>query len=170
MSESERTRLERLSRSQVAPAAQVIRARALLAVSGGLSFKQAAQQVGHASGDTVASWVGRFNNEGLDAVIPRHGGGPKRRYTNEDRAKIVEIAKLTPTVAKDGVRNWTLDTLRKSLDQRGLPVPSKYTLWRILRDAGFDWQEKPKPSRAQKSAYLSHSNSYGTKKTVPLAD
>src|ERR687894_271817 len=51
---AERSSLARLSRSQGAPAAQVARARALLAVAEGRSYTAAARLVGRATGDTVA--------------------------------------------------------------------------------------------------------------------
>ena len=48
LSDAERTSLLRLSRSQSAPAAQVARARALLAVAEGQSYTMAAERVGRA--------------------------------------------------------------------------------------------------------------------------
>src|SRR4051812_4522494 len=80
LSDAERRALARLSRSQSAPAAQVARARALLAVAEGQSYTRAAQLVGRHTGDTVARWVAGFNRAGLAAVVPHHGGGrPVRR-------------------------------------------------------------------------------------------
>ena len=55
LSEAERTSLSRLSRSQSAPAAQVARARALLAVAMGQSYTASAQLVGRDVGDTEGS-------------------------------------------------------------------------------------------------------------------
>ena len=60
LTDEERTALSRLSRSPSAPAAQVARATALLAVAEGQSYTVAAQRVGRRHGDTVAAWVGRF--------------------------------------------------------------------------------------------------------------
>src|SRR4051812_2186147 len=80
LSDEERMTLSRLSRLRRAPAAQVARATALLAVAEGQSYTAAAKQVGRRNGDTVALWVARFNREGLAAVVPRHGGGPPVRY------------------------------------------------------------------------------------------
>ena len=57
LSGAERTFLLRLSRSQGAPAAQVARARALLAVADGQSYTTAATLVGRRTGDTVARWA-----------------------------------------------------------------------------------------------------------------
>src|SRR5215211_1633558 len=64
LSDAERSALARLSRSQSAPAAQVARARALLAVAEGQSYTRAAQLVGRHTGDTVARWVAGFNRAG----------------------------------------------------------------------------------------------------------
>jgi len=70
LSEAERTSLARLSRSQSVPAAQVARARALLAVAGGQSYTEAACLVGRDNGDTIARWVAGFNRDGLGPVSP----------------------------------------------------------------------------------------------------
>ena len=69
--DTERVSLVRLSRSASAPAAQVARARALLAVAEGLSYTAATQLVGRRTGDTVARWVAGSNTAGLAAVVPR---------------------------------------------------------------------------------------------------
>ena len=82
LSEAERTALSRLSRSRSAPAAQVARARALLAVAEGQSYTRAARLVGRHTGDTVARWVAGFNRDGLAAVVPpvwRRSSDPLRR-------------------------------------------------------------------------------------------
>src|SRR5829696_8448955 len=71
----ERVALTRLSRSPSAPAAQVERARALLAIAEGASYTAAAHQVGRRHAETISAWVRRFNRDGLAAVRPGHGGG-----------------------------------------------------------------------------------------------
>src|SRR5438132_107664 len=67
----ERRALEQLARSHSAPALSVARARALLAVSQGSSYTEAAQLVGRAVGDSIAQWVTLFNQVGLAAVERR---------------------------------------------------------------------------------------------------
>jgi transposase-like protein len=69
----ERQQLTRLSRSLSAPAAQVERARALLAIADGASYTVAAHQVGRRHTETISAWVSRFNRDGLAAVRPGHG-------------------------------------------------------------------------------------------------
>ena len=75
LTDDESTALAQLSRSQAAPAAQVARARILLAVAGGDDYQQAARVAGRRSGDAVSHLVARFNAEGTAALVPRHGGG-----------------------------------------------------------------------------------------------
>src|SRR4051794_16969301 len=69
----ERKQLTRLSRSLSAPAAQVERSRALLAIADGASYTAAAHQVGRRHTETISAWVSRFNREGLAAVRPAMG-------------------------------------------------------------------------------------------------
>src|SRR3569832_2048930 len=115
LSEAERISLSRLSRSQIAPAAQVARARALLAVAEGQSYTAAAQLVGRATGDTVARWVAGFNRAGLAAVVPRHGGGHPIRYGEAEQRRILAEVGRAPGRARDGTATWSLATLRDAL-------------------------------------------------------
>ena len=94
LQDAERASLVRLSRLASAPAAQVARARALLAVAEGVSYTAAAQLVGRHTGDTVARWVAGFNHAGLAAVVPGHGGGHLVRYgAVEQRRILAEVAR-----------------------------------------------------------------------------
>jgi transposase len=143
LSEAERTSLSRLSRSQSAPAAQVARARALLAVAGGQSYTTAAELVGRATGDTVARWVAGFNRDGLTAVVPRHGGGHRVRYGEAAQQRILAEVARAPERARDGTATWSLTTLRDALRRAdgGLPGISTYTIGRTLHAARYSWQK-----------------------------
>ena len=142
LSEAERTSLSRLSRSQSAPAAQVARARALLAVAEGQSYTMAARLAGREVGDTVARWVAGFNRDGLTAVVPRHGGGHRVRYGEAAQRRILAELARPPERARDGTATWSLTTLRAALRRAedGLPGISTYTIGRTLHDAGYGWQ------------------------------
>ena len=142
LGDAERTSLSRLSRSQSAPAAQVARARALLAVAEGQSYTRAARLVGRATGDTVARWVAGFNRDGLAALVPRHGGGHRIRYGEVEQRRILAEVARPPERARDGTATWSLTTLRDALRRAedGLPGISTYTIGRTLHDAGYGWQ------------------------------
>jgi transposase len=140
---AERKELARLSRSPSAPAAQVERARALLAIAEGASYTAAAHQVGRRHNETISAWVSRFNHEGLAAVRPGHGGGARTRYGADAQQRIVAEWARTPQRAQDGTATWSLSLLQRALRQApdGLPQVSTYTIWRTLHEAGLSWQK-----------------------------
>src|SRR5215213_9514921 len=98
----ERIALTRLSRSPSAPAAQVERARALVAIADGASYTAAAHQIGRRHNETISAWVSRFNRDGLAAVRPGHGGGPRIRYGADAQQRILAEWARTPRREQDG--------------------------------------------------------------------
>jgi transposase len=142
LSAEERAELERLGRSGREPAAVVAHAKAVLAVANGAPYTEAATLAGRRAGDAVAHLVARFNRDGLEALYPRHGGGPAVRYTSVERERILAEARRTPEQEVDQTAIWSLTTLRRALRRApdGLPRVSTYTIWCVLRDAGWSWQ------------------------------
>jgi len=142
LSTEEREVLERISRAQSDPASHVARAKALLAVADGVSYTQAARAAGRRAGDAISHLVSRFNGEGLAAVEPRHGGGPPIEYGLEEQKRILAEFERQPDREQDGTATWSLNTLQRALRTAtdGLPMVSTYTIWRVLRDAGWTWQ------------------------------
>ncbi len=142
LTDDERVKLEQVGRSTSAPAAVVTRARALLAVAEGCSYTEAARRVGRRSGDAVGALVARFNREGLAAVEPRHGGGPRVEYGAAERERILAEVGRTPDRARDKTATWSLTTLQRALRRAedGLPAVSTYTIWCVLHEADLSWQ------------------------------
>jgi len=141
--DEEWTVLTQISRAQSEPASHVARAKALLAVASGQSYTAAARAAGRKSGDAVSQLVSRFNREGLAAIEPRHGGGPETVYGVEERKRILAEFERQPDREKDGTATWSLSTLQRALREApdGLPDVSTYTIWSVLRDAGWTWQK-----------------------------
>jgi transposase len=137
-----RRELTRLSRSRTAPAVRVARAVILLAVADGADYQQAARAAGRKSGDAVSHLVAQFNREGLAALDPHHGGGHKPTYDTAATDRIRREAARTPTPEADGTATWSLTTLRRVLRAApdGLPKVSTFTIWRVLREAGYTFQ------------------------------
>lgn len=134
--------LEQIGRSHSDPASQVARAKILLAVAGGASFTAAAQAVGRRSNDAVAQIVARFNQEGIEAIVPRHAGGQPPTYTAVERQRILDEARRQPDRQTDGTATWSLMTLRQALrgGPDGLPHVSTATIRAVLCEAGWTWQ------------------------------
>src|SRR3954462_11664865 len=139
----ERQELTRLSRSLSAPAAQVERSRALLAIADGASYTAAAHQVGRRHNETISAWVSRFNRDGLAAVRPGHGGGPRIRYGADAQQRILAEWARTPQREQDGTATWSLSLLQRALRQAddGLPRGRTFTIWRTLHAGGLSWQK-----------------------------
>ena len=142
LGEDERSVLEHLSRSRREPAAVVARAKAVLAVAAGESYTEAARAAGRRSGDAVGRLVARFNREGMEALVPGHGGGQPARYTSAERERILSEARREPDRDEEGTATWSLATLQQALRRAadGLPQVSTYTIWCVLHDAGWSWQ------------------------------
>jgi transposase len=142
LSTDERSVLGHLSRSSREPAVEVARAKAVLAVAEGASYTEAARAAGRRSGDAVGQLVARFNQEGVAALAPRHGGGQPAHYTSTERERILAEAQRPPEHEPDGTATWSLVTLQRALRRApdGLPQVSTYTIWCVLHDAGWNWQ------------------------------
>lgn len=142
LTEEERGWLERISRSQVEPASHVARAKQILAVADGDNYSEAAQKSGRTCGDAVSHLVSRFNQEGMHAILLRHGGGPAIQYGLAERERILKEARRKPTPEVDGTANWSLSLLCQALRKApdGLPEISEDTIRTVLLEAGFSWQ------------------------------
>jgi transposase len=142
LAEEERSQLERISRSAVDTADRVAKAKALLAVSRGARFTEAAGVAGRRSGDAVAHLVSRFNREGMAALDRRHGGGQPKRYSQAEEERVLAEVRRQPDREADGTATWSLNTLQWALRRApdGLPGISTYVIWCVLHDAGYSWQ------------------------------
>ena len=142
LTDEEREVLQQIARARSEPASHVARAKMLLAVAGGKTYQAAAEAAGRKSNDSVSQLVSRFNQEGLAALVPRHGGGPVIEYGPAERERILTEARRTPDRERDGTATWSLNTLQRALRQAsdGLPKVSTYTIWQVLHEAGFSWQ------------------------------
>jgi transposase len=162
LTEEERRVLEQVSRARSEPAGHVARAKALLAVADGHSYTTAAKLAGRRSGDAVSELVSRFNVEGLAALQARHGGGPSISYGTVERERILAEVRRIPDRERDGTATWSLSTLQRALREAedGLPQISTYTIWLVLREAGWSWQrdaswcETGKVKRKRKSGVV----------------
>ena len=134
--------LTKLTRAPSATVAQAARATILLAVAAGASYQRAAYAAGRRSAHAVAALVTRFNQVGLAALDPPHGGGPAPLYTVADYDRILAEAQRPPDRERDGTATWSLSTLQRALRRApdGLPQVSRSTIWAVLRDAGWRWQ------------------------------
>lgn len=143
LTDEEREVLEQISHSYSEPASHVARSKIILAVTDGKTYAQAAQAAGRKSRQAVSELVSRFNQEGIAAIEPRHGGGPASTYGAAERERILTEMRRSPDPEQDGTQTWSLTTLQRALRQAadGLPKVSTHTVWIVLREAGWSWQK-----------------------------
>jgi hypothetical protein len=142
LTDDERHWLMRVARSQAEPAAHVARAKALLAVADGESYTDAAKAAGR-----------RFRGSSLSSGFALQPGGacsPRasaRRWSSShlrgcaERGRILSEARRSPARDENGTATWSLTTLRRALREApdGLPEVSTHTIWKTLKEAGFEW-------------------------------
>lgn len=143
LTEEERTWLEWISRSHSEPAIHVVHAKQVLAVADGHSYTEAARHSGRKNGDAIAKLVSRFNQEGLKAIEPRHGGGADAKYGVAERERILQEFRRKPEPAKDATATWSLKTLCEALRKApdGLADVSEDTIRTVLLENGYSWQQ-----------------------------
>src|SRR5215212_9760569 len=104
---------------------------------------RALTEPGRRHNETISAWVSRFNRDGLAAVRPGHGGGPRTRYGADEQQRILAEWARTPQRDQDGTATWSLSLLQRALRQApdGLPRVSTFTIWRTLHAGGLSWQK-----------------------------
>src|SRR5260221_12989762 len=130
LSDDERAVLVHLSRSAREPAAVVARAKAVVAVADGANYTAAAHAAGRRSGDAVGRLVARFNQAGLEGLVPGHGGGQPARYTSAERERMLAEARPPPEQERGGTATRPLAPFKRAvappparLPQSGTPPP-----------------------------------------------
>lgn len=143
LTNEERDILEQISHSYSEPASHVARSKIILAVADGKTYAGAAQGAGRRARQAVSELVSRFNQAGIAAIEPRHGGGPTSTYGAAERERILTEMRRSPDPEQDGTQTWSLTTLQRALRQApdGLPKVSTYTIWLVLHEAGWSWQK-----------------------------
>lgn len=125
MDAEQRDELESWAQSRTLPAGEVFRARLILALADGMSYREIERQLG-ASAPTVSKWKSRFAQKGMEGLQGRHQGSKPRRATPGVQARVIRRAQQQPS---DGSTHWSCRKLSQALGV------SKSTVQRILVQA-----------------------------------
>lgn len=86
----------------------------------------------------VRKWIHRFNEGGLEGILPRHSPGRPRVFDEQQRRAIVEMASTDPQALGLRFSAWSLQRLRLKLIERGIvPEISAETIRQELLHAGM---------------------------------
>ncbi len=120
------------------PYSQDLRERAVAAVAGGMSRREAARLL-HLGVSTVINWVRRDRETGSSAAKPM-GGDRRSRLTGEWRAWLLARVAAVPDL--------TLEELRQELRQRGISV-GYGTMWRFFEREDVTFKKNRARRRAR---------------------
>src|SRR5207253_4423611 len=121
----EEEELERWAQSRTLPAGDVFRARLILVLGAGKSYRDIENSM-HSSAATIARWRRRFEQDRLAGLEGRHKGSRPRMATAAVQARVVRRVQQKPN---DGSTHWSC---RKLAGELGV---SKSTVQRILTQA-----------------------------------
>ena len=125
LSDEQRDELQAWAQSRSLPAGYVFRARLILALADGLSYREIERKLG-ASAPTVSKWKGRFEKEGIEGLQGQHQGSKPRCATPAVQSRVIRRAQQKPS---DGSTHWSC---RRLAEELGV---SKSTVQRILAQA-----------------------------------
>src|ERR1700674_3000061 len=121
----QREDLQRWAHSRTLPAGDVFRARLILALADGTTYREIARSL-KTSLPTIARWKMRFERDGLAGLEGRHLGSQPRAATPKVQARVIRRVQQKPG---DGSTHWSCRKLASELEL------SKSTVQRILAQA-----------------------------------
>jgi transposase len=135
----ERSAIETLARSRMAPARRVERARVVWHASRGETPPAIAAVLGVAA-ETVRRRICRFNAEGLAALDDHPRSGRPTTYSAEEVATVIATALTSPRRLGLPFAAWTLDRLAAYLREHKGIAMRRSRIGEILLAEGLRWR------------------------------
>ena len=89
----------------------------------------------------LRKWIHRFNERGCDGLRTVHSGGPRRRFSSQQKTEIIRLAQARPRDIGLYFTRWTLHKLAQQATKRGIVDRISHECVRqILREARFDYR------------------------------
>jgi transposase len=87
----------------------------------------------------LRKWIHRFNQQGCDGLRTVHAGGPRLRFSRQQRLEIVRLAQARPRELGLNFTRWTLHRLAQQAAHRGIVDRISHECVRqILKEAERD--------------------------------
>jgi transposase len=156
LTEKERETLEKLIKSQTAPAIEVERAKTIWLIQRGERVVSISQKFDRTPA-SIYQRLKRFNELGLNSLVDQARSGRPATYTEQERGQMIAAARTHPQKAGRPYSHWTLSRLVEYVNQElGIPI-SRAQLARVLEDEGLRWYqeqtyftERPDPQFVEK--------------------
>jgi len=90
----------------------------------------------------IRELIRTFNEKGLDAMRPKKPGKPNPKFTEEEKASIVEFAQIPPRVLGYPFNSWSLSKLKAAIEERKVigKTISDESIRLILEEYGISYQ------------------------------
>lgn len=109
----------------------------------------------------VRKWIRRFNQEGIDSLLPRYSPGRPLEISPKGRSKIIKLLKTKPATLGLSLSSWSLRDLAKVIQERKIvETISHVHLGRIIKAEGYSykrskrWITSPDPEYELKKTLL----------------
>ena len=126
ITDEQRSELSKWAASRTLPAGDVFRARLILALAEGVSYRQIMATL-QTTAPTISRWKQRFEHKGIDGLDPLHKGSQPRVA---DAAVQARIARKTQQKPSDGSTHWSC---RKMAAALGLSKSTVQRVWAQMR-------------------------------------
>ena len=126
ITDEQRSELSKWAQSRTLPAGDVFRARLILALAEGESYRRIKATL-QTTAPTISRWKQRFEQDGIDGLVPRHKGSQPRVA---DAAVQARIARKTQQKPADGSTHWSC---RKMAAALGLSKSTVQRVWAQMR-------------------------------------
>jgi transposase len=144
----ERKELERRARSRSLAAESVRRARVILMLATGSSYKEICQRLGCAV-HYISRLKKRYEEEGLGGLDPRFPEAGRGRRTAQTEARILEWTRREPT---DGSTHWSSYRLAKEVGVSQSTVSRVWRKFGLPADGSRRYVAREDPEFAEKAA------------------
>src|SRR6202790_1867520 len=124
--DEQRSELSKWAASRTLPAGDVFRARLILALAEGVSYRQIMATL-QTTAPTISRWKQRFEQDGIDGLVARHKGSQPRVA---DAAVQARIARKTQKKPSEGSTHWSC---RKMAAALGLSKSTVQRVWAQMR-------------------------------------
>ena len=177
LTDDERTEVQRITRSHTLGAAFVRRARIVVHAMSGLKAEEIARRM-DLCGNTVRSWINRFNARGLDGLEEDVRTGRPPTYSAEQRSAVITAALTRPAELGLPFACWTLDRLVAYLSDQGIAMRRSRISEIFIRE-GLKWRheetwfgERVDPDFAKKGGHRAalHGAASGQRSGLPGRD
>ena len=89
----------------------------------------------------LRKWIHRFNERGCEGLRTVHSGGPRLRFSAQQRDEIIRLAQSRPRELGLNFTRWTLHKLAQQAAKRGIVVRISHECVRqILKSARCDYR------------------------------